>query len=170
MYLQLSNLYIASSSAIMFKNNIALDHGEALYLDESKIYIIPNANVTFANNRAYNKGAMELSTLNLAYITLNQILSQNDPHKCFHHPWSEISNNESAYIKFTNNSARSVGDHIYGASLDEYKTETNPEIYKYSNLSSNSSSISLDPLRICICFKNHDGKNVPQRNKASMYV
>ena len=79
MYLQLSNLYIASSSAITFKNNIALDHGEALYLDESKIYIIPNANVTFANNRAYNKGAMELSTLNLAYITLNRILSQNDP-------------------------------------------------------------------------------------------
>ena len=103
MYLQLSNLYIASSSAITFKNNniIALDHGEALYLDESKIYIIPNANVTFANNRTYNKGAMELSTLNLAYITLNRILSQNDPHKCFHHPWSEISNNESAYIKFT---------------------------------------------------------------------
>ena len=174
-YLQISNLYIASGSTVVFNDNTALDHGGAIYLDASKIYIAPGATVTFANNAAYDKGgAMYFEP----GITLNQILSQDDPHKCFYHPWSEssgsISVNATTYIEFINNSAGSVGDHIYGASLNACRTESDNRTYKLNIDSTSASSwvslVASDPLRVCICQNNSDGKNVPQCNKASTYM
>ena len=168
MYLQLSNLYIASGSSTLFNNNTALGHGGALYLAASKIYIAPNANVTFANNQAYDKGgAIHFEP----GITLNQVLSQDDPHKCFFYPWSDINSYSgiSTTISFINNNASSVGDHIYGASVDECETGLDYEIYHTTlknslTQSSNTSLVSSDPLRVCICQN-----NVPQCNKDSTY-
>ena len=106
-------------------------------------------------------------------ITLNQIPSQDDPHKCFYYPWSESTSSSNAvtYINFTNNSASSVGNHIYGASLNQCKIESDHQIYNsYITPDNLTSLVSSDPLRVCICRNNSNGQIVTQCDKDNTYI
>jgi predicted outer membrane repeat protein len=168
MYLDSSSLKIVNNSVVLFSNNIALDVGGALYLDGSKIYIEPGANVTFANNSAYDKGGAIYFGPG---ITLSQILSQNDPHKCFFHQSLESGSTAATYITFTGNTADNAGDDIYGASLNDCSLESNHYYNNTIHRNDSGSAVSLvssDPLRICVCDKNDNGYYVPQCNKTNL--
>lgn len=169
MYRDISTLKIATNSVVLFSNNIAFDVGGALYLvDGSKIDIAPGANVTFANNRAYNKGGAIYFEHG---ITLSQILSQDDPHKCFFHQSLEGNSAAATYITFTGNTADNAGDDIYGASLKDCSFESNHynnNIIHRNHSSSAVSLVSSDPLRICICDKNDNGYYIPQCSKTNL--
>ena len=163
MYLESSSsLNIANGSVVKFSSNIALDRGGAIYLVASKIYIAPGASVTFANNKAYDKGG---AIYFQPGITLSQILSQVDPHKCFFYQSLKSGSTEATYINFTNNTAETAGDDIYGASVDECSSESNK--YKNNIIHRNPSDaavslVSSDPLRVCECEN-----DVPCCDKAS---
>ena len=168
MYLDSSTLNITTSSTVLFSNNTALDLGGAIYLDGSKIYIAPGANVTFANNRAYDKGGAIYFEPG---ITLSQILSQDNPHKCFFYQALESGSTAITYITFTSNIAGNAGDDIYGASLKDCSLESNKYnnniIHRYESASA-VSLVSSDPLRICVCDNNGNGTYVPQCNKTNL--
>ena len=168
MYLDSSTLNITSNSVVLFSNNIALDLGGAIYLVGSKINIAPGANVTFANNRAYDKGGAIYFEPG---ITLSQVLSQDNPHKCFFYQSLEGGTTAGIHINFTNNTAGNAGDDIYGASLEDCSLESNH--YKNNLIHHNESDFSIslvssDPLRICICDNNGNGTYVPQCNKTNL--
>ena len=163
MYLESSTLYILNGSTVVFSNNTALYCGGAIFLDGSQIYIAPDSGVTFADNRAYDKGGAIYFEPG---ITLSQILSQgDDPHRCFYYQWLENSGTRPTHIDFTNNSADSVGDHIYGASRNECQIETNSSLYNITHSNSSPSLVSSDPIRVCLCEKDSNGKTVPQCNR-----
>ena len=166
MYLESSSLNIASGSIVRFSNNTALEHGGAVYLQESKIYIAPGAKVTFVSNSANDKGGAIYFEPG---ITLSQILSQVDPHKCFFYQSLDSGNTEATYINFISNTADNAGDDIYGASLDECSSESNN--YNNNIIYRNESNaavslVSSDPLRVCICDDNN-GTYVPQCIKSN---
>ena len=155
MYLEFSRLYISNGSTVTFSYNTALDQGGAIYLDGSRIYIAPDSNVTFANNTAKNKGGAIYFEPG---ITLSQTLSQDNSHNCFYYQWLENSSTVPTHIDFINNSAIRAGDHIHGASISECL------LYDISYESSNSSLslVSSEPLRVCLCQTDSNGKHVPQ--------
>ena len=168
MYLDSSILSITNNSVVLFSNNIALDLGGAIYLDGSKIYIAPGANVTFANNSAYDKGGAIYFEPG---ITLSQVLSQDNPHKCFFYQSLESNSKAAIYINFTSNTAGNAGDDIYGASLEDCSLESN--YYNNNVIHRNESDLAIslvssDPLRICICNNNGNRIYVPQCNKTSL--
>ena len=93
---------ITLSGDITFADNTAVGGG-AMYLQFSRLYIASCSTVTFENNIALDHGAIYFEP----GITLNRILSQDDPHKCFYYPWSKSSycstSDGSTYIDFTDN-------------------------------------------------------------------
>ena len=61
-------------------------------------------------------------------------------------------------LVFDNNTAINGGNDIYGASIEECKSSTHCPPVDRVNISSSISSVSSDPLRICVC----DHYGVPQ--------
>ena len=158
-----STLNFAADADIIFSNNTALDRGGALYLSStSKIFMEPGANVSFINNSAHNKGgAIYIETGNTATSIL---FTWNVWTSCFYHLLNCNDGNamDMISISFANNSAVYGGDDIYGASLDMCSTGSHPckPTINRDNLS--ISSVSSDPLRVCIC----DSRGKPQCNNS----
>ena len=156
---------VTLSGIVDFINNIG-ENGGALALYTSTLYIDNTATVSFANNTALKFGGAIF--VNTGTKLMSNYLFSRLP--CFYQivqPSSSISFD----VSFTNNSARSGGHDIYGASLKECKAPTNRSLnfdtQKYFHFNTDTlSSVSNSPSRVCVC---ENGK--PQcANLSSIYM
>ena len=142
---------ITLSRNISFVNNSAL-RGGAIALFSSTLNIAANTVVTFINNTATQFGGAIYVTPG---IVPSMVLNSNfNPH-CFYQLLN-CSTTSTYNFVFEGNSAAYGGDDIYGVSLIESDCSYNTP---YCNLtinrsSSSNSSISSDPLHVCICDSN----------------
>ena len=147
---------ITLSGSITFKNNTAINGG-AIALHSSTLYIDKNANVSFINNRAINVGGAifvdsgALTILSYSYF----------PHlPCFYQILHPFESNYSFELSFTNNSAESGGNDIYGTSLKGNCQESRNcsldfDAYKQFRFNTYSlSPVSGSPSRVCVCESN----------------
>ena len=146
-----SNLTIAKGANVIFSNNVALSNGGAIYLFKSTFKFDiqpqnswPNISLTFINNKAHNKGgALYYSPgVTAALIPLQQGQSILDT--CFLNNFLMVT----VQIHFFDNLAANGGDSIYGSGLNYCSLPGTKNI----TISPNTlSSVSSDPLRVCIC-------------------
>ena len=147
----LGKLYI--SGMTKFSDNKGLQGG-ALSLIFSKVYFANNTKVVLENNIALDTGGA-------IYV---QYVEEFDP--CFYQlPYLSDERSIDTQLTFTNNTASTGGDDIYGAVLRsncsvtadvEGLTITSNSIYDriFCFINSSRSSISSDPQRVCLCSSN----------------
>ena len=145
---------VTVSGNVIFQNNTAINGG-AMVLHSSTLYIDRNTNVLFINNTAANVGGA-------IFVDSGSIMrpdSNFTRFPCFYqilHPFS----NYSFELSFTNNSARSGGNDIYGASLKGNCQESKNSLFDFDAFklfrfnTRNLSSVSGSPSRVCICESN----------------
>ena len=157
---------ITLSGTMSFTNNLAI-RGGAIALHSSTLNIKPGAYVTFTNNFAYDKGgAIYIEPGMSSYDTIlndqdvDYLIKTKPP--CFFQ-LLDCSADSIYLLNFANNSAKYGGDDIYGASIQLsgsicQTSQSNNECNKIiiNGVSSELSSISSDPLRVCLC--NDEGK------------
>ena len=149
---------ITLSGTIHFAHNSAI-RGGAIALHYSSLNIAAGAFVTFTNNFAYDKGGA---------IYIEPGISPHDnmlspdpeaiksPSPCFYQLLN-CSANSMYVLNFANNSARYGGDDIYGASIQlsgsicQTSQGNNECSLTIDGASSDLSSVSSDPLRVCLC-------------------
>ena len=155
---------ITLSGTMSFTNNSGI-RGGAIALHCSTLNIAMGANVTFTNNFAYDKGGAiyiepgmssfddEISISNDLNV---DFLKKRTKPPCFYQ-LLDCSANSTYILNFANNSAKYGGDDIYGASMQlsglichtsPWNKECNLTI---NGASSELSSVSSDPLRVCLC-------------------
>ena len=148
-----SSRFILTNGASMtmkFIGNSAKSGGAMALLSSSLELVGGDSNIIFVNNSAKEKGGAIFIQPDLLYYTI-QYLSLYDTH-CFYKTNPTIDSDN--HFIFMNNSAEISGDDIYGASLAWCNKSSMHTIPKYSNT---LSSVSGDPLRVCIC----DDKSKP---------
>ena len=145
---------VTVSGNVIFQNNTAINGG-AMVLHSSTLYIDRNTNVLFINNTAANVGGA-------IFVDSGSIMRPDSDFTrfpCFYqilHPFS----NYSFELSFTNNSARSGGNDIYGASLKGNCQESKNSLFDFDAFklfhfnTRNLSSVSGSPSRVCICESN----------------
>ena len=162
-FLYFSNLIISPNAAsLFFYNNSALNSGGVISMYSSHFYIGTNANLTFINNSAYNKGGAiyiepgikpllfnagisnDYFSYNIHVDCFFEAMIQNQVQKCNKH--------SSLIITFSNNLATNGGDDVYGGSV-HICNHTFPFLLgcKLAITYSSNSSVSSDPLRVCVC-------------------
>ena len=155
-----SSLNFAADANVTFSNNVAQDRGGALYLSSaSNIFLEPSANVAFINNSANNKGGAVY--IEIGMTAARVLFTWNIQTTCFYHLLNcndNAATNNTINISFVNNSAVYGGDDIYGASLHECSTGSHPCSVIINRANQSTSSISSDPLHVCIC----DSRGKPQ--------
>ena len=139
-----------SNMTIKFIGNSANSGGAIVFLSSSLEVVGGNLNMTFANNSAKENGGAIFVQPDLLYYTI-QYLNLNNIY-CFYrrNSTTDLDN----HFFFVNNSAKISGNDMYGASLAWCEGTSVHSIPSSSNL---LSSISGDPLRVCIC----DNKKKP---------
>jgi predicted outer membrane repeat protein len=170
----LSNITLSGN--MLFDNNLAI-RGGAIALYYSTLNIAAGAVVTFNNNFAYDKGGAiyiepgisPLSHYNMLLRDL--VVNEATKRSCFYQ-LLDCSENSTYLLKFVNNSARYGGDDIYGTSIQlsgsicqtsQLNNECNLTI---NGSSSDLSSVSSDPLRVCLC---DDDQGKPMCNRTYEY-
>ena len=133
-YLSQSTIYLAIGANLTFFNNRASDEGGAIYLRQSTIDVANEANLDFINNTAGDKGGA-------LYVDPGVMLHDSSAYfPCFLQNFAHYAAHGT--LSFTNNSATNGGDDVYGGSLQA----CNVKNYVYG-----ISSVSSDPLRVCMC-------------------
>ena len=154
---------IIFSGEVLFAHNFGVSGG-ALYLYSSNLKVLPDSRVSFINNTASYKGGAIYIEPGLSIIDRrNDIVpsewDKDDLPYCF---YCLLNCDETSVytFEFVNNSAVQGGNDIYGTSL-----ELSGKICRYTdsevdncrlNVSRNFSSfssVSSDPLRVCLCNK-----------------
>ena len=170
---------ITLSGTILFANNTGI-RGGAMALYSSTLYIRPGVNVTFVNNSALHKGgAIYVEPFLAPYLyfdSLNMLSDCTSPQGfdrlinqttlpfCFYQ-LLDCSDCSDYNFYFANNSAENGGGDVYGASLHLsgsicQTSESGNCTLTVSGVGSGLSSVSSDPLRVCIC----DSTGKPQCN------
>ena len=157
---------ITVNGKALFQNNEGT-RGGALALYSSTLHLGAGVNVTFANNSADKGGAIYIEPNLSPFVYF--IVWIFKP-KCF----IKLNGCNSIFaehynVNFINNSAQFGGDDIYGASFnskycqnDEYQSlNCNVTV---TGASSNISSVSSDPTRVCLC----DSQGQPLCNATNM--
>ena len=151
---------VTVSGNVIFQDNTAINGG-AMVLHSSTLYIDRNANVSFINNRAANVGGA-------IFIDSGSIMRPDSDFTrfpCFYQILHPFDSNYSFELSFTNNSARSGGNDIYGASLrgncqESINSSFDSNAYKQFHYNTYSlSPVSGSPSRVCICEN-----DIPQCN------
>ena len=161
------SFFVALSAYIMFKGNTTFVNnvgwrGGAMNVYRSLMYFELSTNITFINNRATDVGGAiyyEGDRSSFGNMEGNGI-----DNKCFFQLAFENimpCNITNHLVYFINNSAQSGGDNIYGGSIFEqcfistaymYNWTARNRIFYFDNTSISSlSSVSSDPLRVCLC-------------------
>ena len=140
------NSTIVLSGEVSFKNNHGV-RGGAIALFLSTLSVAPNTNVTFINNSAeQHGGAIYISPGIIPDVTLNAYRLPS----CFYELLN--CNADSLYnFFFENNFANDGGDNIYGYShVADYCYQGSCHL-TITEASPSNSSISSNPLRVCLC-------------------
>ena len=153
LFIYSSRFVLANASRIIIKfiGNSAKSGGALVLLSSSLEFVGGKSNITFENNSAKENGGAILVQPDLLYYTI-PYLNLVDTH-CLYKTNSTTNNSVNQFF-FVNNSAEISGNDIYGASLAWCNVRSIHNIPSYSNP---LSSISGDPLRVCIC----DNENNP---------
>ena len=137
---------ITLTGSVSFINNTGI-RGGAMTLYSSALNLDTGANVTFINNSAQETGGA---------IHIEPDLTRMLKLECFYrvkHCYATIN------IYFATNSAKNGGDNVYGTSLNY----CGHDCINITALDIRKSSVSSDPLHICIC----DSKGQPQCTNTS---
>ena len=129
---------ITLAGSVSFFNNTSI-RGGAVTLYSSTLNLATGANVSFINNSAQETGGA---------IHVEPDITRVQKLNCFY----QIEDYCTLY--FTNNSAKIGGDNVYGASLAvcQYYTSSCPIIINTTiSLDTRESSVSSDPIYVCIC-------------------
>ena len=148
-YLHMSTLNITSGSNVAFINNTALVQGGAVYMSSSTFYISPNAKLTLVNNSAQDKGGAIY--IHPEVIMAMLYLHYNGEYTnlfCFFQFEEQNYLSENGCVDFEGNRAVKGGDDVYGAAANYC-----PHIKSFSSA---ISSVSSDPIQVCICDRNSD--------------
>ena len=154
-----SNITILSGT-MLFAHNSAI-RGGAIALYYSTLNIAAGAFVTFTNNFAYEKGGAIYIEPGISPHDLNMLspdpgVNEATKPACFYQ-LLHCSANSTYTLHFANNSARYGGDDIYGAtvqlsgSICQTSQDHNECNLTINGASSDLSSVSSDPLRVCLC-------------------
>ena len=157
LFMYSSTLTIDINGNVTFINNSALYRGGAIYLSSSIFNISAGANVVFIQNSAIDKGgAIYVEPgITSAVVSADKLYDL-----CLYHMFNCYNNDSTMQLVFNNNTAINGGHNIYGASLEECRTQLQDDyecplaaIIDRVNVtcSSSISSVSSDPLRICVC-------------------
>lgn len=146
---------ITLSGSVSFVNNTGI-RGAAIALHSSILSIAAHANITFINNSAKQKGGAIYIEPGVVPST---VINSQTPSTCFYELLNCNTNAAppSYDLYFSNNSALHGGNDIYGASpferqcLIKHNFWCNLTVHR-STLS--NSSVSSDPLRVCLCDDN----------------
>ena len=131
---------------IKFIGNSAKSGGAIVLLSSSLELVGGDSNIMiFENNSAKENGGAILVQPDLLYYTI-PYLHLVDTH-CLY-KINSSTNSEEHFFYFVNNSAEISGNDMYGASLAWCNGSSVHTIPRYSNP---LSSISGNPLRVCIC-------------------
>ena len=151
--------------SLIFDSNVALNSGGAMSLSSSHLYIGANANLTFISNSADNKGgAIYIEPgITVTSILLNDQVSTDSYVGCYFHLINcSKDSSQTTTLNFENNLAKNGGgSDIYGGSLLECSDST----FLCDLAVNNDTSVSSDPLRICICDHNSCGRLQCQRDE-----
>jgi predicted outer membrane repeat protein len=144
---------IIFSDNILFINNTATVGG-AMAIYSSILKIVPGTNVSFINNSALDGGGAIF--VDPGFIQGLILMKQTLYSECFYDVTEDYGNDGKACtLRFANNSAKSGGGDVYGASLS---SDLCPESMHCQLEMSDTASISSEPTRVCLC----DGDGVPQ--------
>ena len=150
------------SGTVLFSDNTASKGGALAFYGESYVYIANNTDVTFLNNIAENVGGAVFVRNPLPYATHScflQFLAINTSSQCSGCNCSLLQSN----LNFINNTAKEGGNAIYGASVFDCWLEdlhcnrlhllihNSNHLYFEPSLHSDTSVISSDPTRVCLC-------------------
>ena len=153
------------SGTVLFSDNTAYEGGALAFYGESAVYISNNTDVTFLNNIAENVGGAVFVRNPLPCVTHScflQFLAMNTSSQCSECNCSLPQSN----INFINNTAKEGGNTIYGASAYAHGCSLdgiphcrylNSLIHNSNHLQfepslqSDTSVISSDPTRVCLC-------------------
>ena len=146
--------HIILSGTVLFVNNSAL-RGGAMALYSSTLNISANTVVTFSNNSATQLGgAIYIAPGVIPMMILDDIYP-----RCPYQLLNCSANSTYKFI-FEGNSATNGGDNIYGVSLtDRSYNHCRDSIscnLTIHTASSSNSSISSDPLHVCLCNNNSE--------------
>ena len=142
---------ITLSGNVSFINNSGIRGGAMTLYLSSTVNIAADANVAFINNSAEQKGGAIYIEPG---IIPDMMINSYDYPSCFYQLLN-CGTNTTYNFYFVNNSAIYGGDDIYGASLIENSCPTtNSCSLTIIRASPSNSSVSSDPLRVCICDSN----------------
>ena len=144
-----SNITVSGNA--LFANNSGAK-GAALALYSSNLKLGNGANLTFINNLAIRKGGALYIEPSLSPFVYALRYSQQIP-LCFYELLN-CSSTSKYTVHFRNNSAYFGGDDVYGASFHSpHCQHKNDKLCNVTVIgaSSNLSSVSSDPTRVCLC-------------------
>ena len=157
-----SNITVSGNA--LFANNSGAK-GAALALYSSNLKLGNGANLTFINNLAIRKGGAIYIEPGLSPFVYASGLNSQMPF-CFYELLN-CSSTSNYTIHFKNNSAYFGGDDMYGASFHsphcQYKDDQLCNV-TVIGASSNISSVSSDPTRVCLC----DSEGMPQCDQLNL--
>ena len=191
-----SQLRFGSQSNVSFIGNHAEQNGGAILAESSKLFVERKATITFTDNIAHDGGALAFrSDARITVETQSQIVfirnhakhyggalyvDEPTPKITFHlHRYKitcffQVSSKrlyKNASLMFTNNTAHSAGDVLYGGWVDFCNSTGKPGVvvfdalFHFQNVSSQLSAVSSNPTRVCLCTDDHlPDCNVTQYN------
>jgi hypothetical protein len=169
---------ISSSAIKCYKSNITIRgyalfannsgaKGAALALYSSNLKLGSGANLTFINNLAFRKGGALYIEPGLSPFVYETSFHSYFPYMYCFLELLDCSSTSQYTVYFKNNSAYFGGDDMYGASFHNivcYGSHVDNPLHicdvTVVGASSNISSVSSDPTRVCLC----DGGGMPQRD------
>ena len=159
---------ITLSGNVSFVNNTGIK-GVAIALHYSTLRIAADANITFANNLALQKGGAIYIEPG---VLPNVIINSKAPSFCFLdllNCHKSIDGTLPSYdLYLANNSALHGGNDFYGGSPIQRYCSLNQDFSCHltiHNSTESNSSVSSDPLRVCLCDNN--GKPLCENNSFS---
>ena len=152
-----------STNEFNIKNGVS--HGGAMYLAISSLFILPYTTVHWENNHANLGGAVYVSDINPSIYCTGIIGSEQfiPKKKCFFQLPRPGQNLSGVQLVLKNNFAESAGSALYGGAIDNCELNG---VNKYSSgevfdmliinndPDNNTSNISSDPIKICLCKNN----------------
>ena len=146
-----------------FRHNVARSGG-ALIGSTPKCYFFPNSSVHFENNFAFQRGGA-INHLDDPFYNCFLLSRLFEKTKLFIPCFFRVPSKTEPPVElvFTNNTAGEAGDSLYGGAIDScltYSIEGTRLGYDMFNSlfiitgNSTTSSVSSDPLRVCLCNNN----------------
>ena len=137
---------ITFAGSLSFVNNTSIKGG-AIALYSTSLHLTPGTNVSFINNTVHETGGA---------IHIEPDLTRMLKLECFFQV--DDCNGAKIHLHFKNNSAENGGDNVYGGSFVYCQLLLRDKFcINISLLDNRISSVSSDPLFVCIC----DSKDQP---------